>query len=246
MTNVTRNNNYTSLYLLNPDKNNGFEITLSAVLMFTAGASDRNGLRWGSGITLSKYIGDFSLSTGIDSYKALQGFGLGSSFAGIGYNDGKYGFSYHINHYYQGDKQTSGIISLDVNDFQLRFEDDILALPFTRFMVYDRFRTAALEIRYRHILIGTNVYTNEPNGLTDVSSKNPKGIFTTGKQISSPIYIGYTNKNLITRFGLNSKAGGHVGQSWWHQNLFNTPDFQYGSFRNPFFQIGVDKPYTLY
>jgi len=246
MTEVTHNNDYTSLYLLNPDRNKGFEISLSAVLMFTCGAADRKGLRWGGEVTLSKHIGDFTLSTGIDAYKANEKFGLGTSFAGVNYHDGKYGFSYYATHYYQGDAQTSGIIGLTLKDFQIRFEDDILGLPFTGFVIHDRYRTAALEIRYRHWMIGTNVYTNEVNGLTDVSDKNKSGIFHTGKQISSPVYVGYVNKNLITRIGLNGRIGGIAGQNWWHEAFFGTPNFNNGSFNNLFIQAGVDKPYTLY
>jgi len=243
---LTRKDDYTSLYLLNPGKNNGFEISISAVLMFTTGAADRNGFRWGGGITLSKDIGDFSLTSGLDLYKARQEFGLGTTFAGIRYNDGQYGFSYYLNKYYQGDRQVSGILGINLGDFLIRFEDDILALPFTGFTIYDRYRTAALELHYRNFLIGTNVYTNEVNGLMDVSTHNPKGTYYTGKQISSPVFVGYTNKNLIVRYGVNSNLGGFLGQNWWHRTFFDTSDYNYGEYKNQFLQVGVNKPYTLY
>jgi len=243
---LTDKNDYSSLYFVNPHKNNGFEISVSAVAMFTAGAIDRSGFRWGAGITLAKGIGDWRLCVGADTYKAKQNFGIGTTFAGFGYNDGNYGFDYYVNKYYQGDAQVSGIINLDLGDFQIRFEDDVLALPFTGFVIHDRYRTAALEVRYRHFLIGTNVYTNEANGLTDVSPYNKKGIYASGKQISSLLYIGYTNKNLIARYGINGKLGGLLGQNWWHQRSFGTPDFKGGEYKNPFIQLGVDKPYTLY
>lgn len=246
MTDITRNNDYTSLYLLNPDRNKGFEIKLSAVFMFTSGAADRNGLRWGGGITLSKHFGDFTLTTGIDTYKEKQKFGLGTSFAGVKYFDGRYGGSYYATHYYQGDSQTSGIIGLNLGDFEIRFEDDVLGLPFTGGIIHDRYRTAALEVRYRHWIVGTNVYTNEVNGLTDISSKNNRGKFKTGQQISSPVYVGYANKGLITRLGINNKIGGYIGQNWWHELFFGTPNFNYGNYNNTFIQAGTDKPYTLY
>ena len=246
MTELTRSNDYTSLYLLNPDRNKGFEIKLSGVLMFTTGAADRNGLRWGSGITCSKHIGDFTLSVGFDAYKAKQKFGLGTSFAGVTYNDGKYGGSYYATHYYQGDKQTSGIIGLAIQDLEIRFEDDILGFPFNGFIIHDRYRTAALELRYKHWLVGTNVYTTKANGLTDVSVKNKRGALLTGKQISSPVYIGYSNRGLIFRTGLNSKTGGILGQNWWHETFFGTPNFNHGNFKDLFLQLGADKPYTLY
>ena len=242
---VTDKDDYTSLYFFNPDKK-GFEISASGVFMFTTGAKDRKGFRWGAGLSASQDIGDFKLTAGFDTYKAKEKFGIGTSFAGISYNNGKYGGSYYLNKYYQGDKQVSGILGVQLDDFEIRFEDDILSLPFTGFKVYDRYRTAALEVRYRHFLIGTNVYTNEVNGLTDVSSKNKKGAYYNSEQISSPIYVGYTNKNLIFRYGINSHLGGFWGQNWWHQNIFDSTDFKYGNFSNPFMQIGIDKPYTLY
>lgn len=243
---ITDKNDYTSLYFLTPNKHNGYEISVSAVGMFTLGASDRNGIRWGGGLTLAKQIGDFRISLGMDAYKAQQNFGIGTTFVGIGYDDGDYGFSYYVNKYYQGDQQVSGIVNLRLRDFEIRFEDDILAVPFTNFIVYDRYRTAALEVRYKHFLLGFNVYTNEANGLMDVSPQNKYGVYHTGKQISSPLYVGYTDKNLLLRYGVNSSIGGLWGQNGWHRLFFSTPDFRSGDFNNQFLQIGIDKPYTLY
>ena len=236
----------TSYEILKHKENNGFGIQLSLVAMFTAGAADRNGFRLGGGVTLSKYFGDFCVSIGSDAYKAKHNFGLGTSFAGFSYDDGKCGFSYYANRYFQGDKQTSAILGVRIHDFHIAFEDDILALPFTGFVLHDRHRTAALELRYKYFLIGTNVYTNEANGLTDASLKNGKGLYVSGKQISSSVYLGLTANNLIMRYGINSKLGGYWGQNWWHQALFDTTDFRTGDYNNQFFQIGVNKPYTLY
>ena len=231
---------------LGPEKNNGFRISVSLIAMFTAGAADREGLRWGGGITLSQTIDSWTVSTGIDAYKANQKFGIGTSFAGITFDNGKYGGSYYINKYYQGDKQLSGIIIAHLNDFTINFEDDILAYPFIGFKVYDRYRTAALEIRYKGFMIGTNVYTTDIDGTTDILPTNSKGIYKTGKQISSPIYAGYETNGFIVRYGINNKTGGKLGQNSWHEYLFNTPNFKNGDYNNRFLQIGVDKPYTLY
>ncbi|NDW09048.1 polymorphic toxin type 23 domain-containing protein [Dysgonomonas sp. 520] len=236
----------TSIKILNPDRHDGLGIQISLVAMFSAGVVDRNGFRLGGGVTLYQDIGDWRLSIGADAYKAKQKFGLGTSFAGFSYNDGRYGGSYYVNRYYQGDKQTSAILGIRLHDFHIAFEDDILALPFTGFVLHDRYRTAALELRYKRFLIGTNVYTNEANGMTDASLENGKGIYATGKQISSPVYLGFTTNNLILRYGINSRLGGYVGQNWWHQAFFDTTDFKSGDYRNQFFQVGVNKPYTLY
>ncbi len=187
---VVNDNDYTSLYIFNADRNNGFEVKASIVALFTAGSADRNGFRLGGSMTVSKTIGDWTFSTGLDAYKAKEKFGLGTTFAGVDYDDGRYGASYLVNKYYQGGKQVSGIVVLRLDDFSLKFEDDILALPFTGFTIYDRYRTAALELRYKHFMVGTNVYTTEINGLTDASPYNRKGTYLGGKQISSPIYVG--------------------------------------------------------
>ncbi|WP_165044186.1 polymorphic toxin type 23 domain-containing protein [Dysgonomonas sp. ZJ709] len=239
------NDDITSL-TFRPNKPTGFSVSMSVVAMFTAGAADRSGFRLGGGITVAQTVGDWTFSTGFDAYKATEKFGLGTSFAGTSYYDGRYGASYYVNRYYQEGKQISAIVGVEAHDFKINFEDDILAFPFTGFAAYDRYRTAALELQYKGFVLGTNVYTTDINGMTDASFHNSNGIYTDGKQISSPIYLGYTTNNVILRYGLNSKTGGFVGQNAWHRKLFNTPDFKSGDYRNKFIQIGAYKPYTLY
>lgn len=239
-------NDYLTTMTFGPEKNNGFRVSISLVALFTTGVTDRNGFRLGAGITLSQTIDNWTFLTGMDTYKANQKFGLGTSFAGVEFDDGKYGGSYYVNKYYQGDKQVSGIVSLYLNDFRINFEDDILAYPFTGFKVYDRYRTAALEVRFKGFMIGTNVYTTDINGVTDASLNNSKGAYSDGQQISSPIYAGYATNGMILRYGINNRVGGIAGQNGWHRSLFNTPDFKSGDYKNQFLQIGVDKPYTLY
>ena len=229
-----------------PEKHNGFRIDVSLVALFTAGSVPQNGFRIGAGITLSQTIDNWIFSTGLDAYKAQQNFGLGTSFAGIRYDDGGYGISYYLNRYHQGGKQISGIFGFHLNDFRIHFEDDILAYPFTGFKVYDRYRSAALEIRYKGFLLGTNIYTSDIDGMTEASLDNRKGMYVTGKQLSSPVYVGYATNGLILRYGINNKLGGIIGQNSWHRLFFDSPDFKSGDYNNQFIQIGVDKPYTLY
>lgn len=104
--------------------------------MITLGVKHYSGFRLGGGLNLLKDIGDFKLSTGIDFYKAKQQFAIGTTYAGAGYNDGGYGGTYYVNKYFQGDKQISGMITLDLGDWQICFEDDILGSPLTRFIIY--------------------------------------------------------------------------------------------------------------
>ena len=238
--------NHPTTLNFSPEKHNGFRVSVHLVALFTAGSKPQNGFRLGSGVTFSQTIGNWMFSSGLDVYKAKQKFGMGTSFVGIQFDDNKQGIAYYLNKYYQGNKQISGIVKLHLNDFRIIFEDDILAFPFTGFKVYDRYRTAAMEIRYKRFLIGTNIYTSDINGVTDASPDNSKGKYVTGKQLSSPVYVGYTANDLIIRYGINSKAGGIIGQNVWHQLFFNSPDFQSGDYRNQFIQIGIDQPYTLY
>ena len=132
-------------------------------------------------------------------------------------------------------------------DFRfIPFEDDILALPFTGFVLHDRFRPAGLEFRFKNFLLGTNVYTNESDGLTLSSSDNALGTYYAGKQLSSPVYVGYADRGLLIRSGINHPIGGLIGQNSWHRFLFQTSDFQPGDYKEFFSQLGTDKTYTLY
>lgn len=237
---------FPATFAFGADRSNGFRVSASLVALFTAGSADRNGFRIGAGVTVSQTVDNWTFSAGVDAYKAKQKFGIGTSFAGLEFDDGKYGGSYFANKYHQGDKQVSGIVTARLNDLRVNFEDDILALPFTGFKVYDRYRSAALEVRYKGFMIGTNVYTTDINGVTDLSVDNNRGVYVSGKQISSPLYVGYSSHNMILRYGVNSKTGGFVGQNAWHQLFFNTPDFKTGTYKNQFLQVGIDKPYTLY
>ncbi|MCC8145410.1 MAG: hypothetical protein LIO93_03005 [Bacteroidales bacterium] len=229
-----------------PKQGNGFHAVFSLVASYTYGVEDRNGFRLGFGLHLSQTIDGWTFAAGTDAYKAKKKFGLGISYAGIKYLKDEYGGAYYLTHYYQGDKQTSGMINVFLDEVQILFEDDLLSFPFVGFKIYDRYRSAAMEIRYKGWMIGTNVYTSDINGMTDFSTENSKGIFKTGKQISTPFYIGYTRHDLLLRAGWNNSYGGFAGQNLWHRLFFRTPDFHYGDSNNPFLQIGADKPYTLY
>lgn len=239
-------NKYLTDIRFGPKQKNGFNAVLSLVANYTSGLEDRKGFRLGIGLHLSQTINNWTLSTGTDAYTQNEGFGLGISYAGIKFLNKNYGGAYYLTHYYQGQRQTSGLITLFLNEFQILFEDDLLAYPFVGFKVYDRYRSAAMELRYKGWMIGSNVYTTDIDGMTDFSTNNNKGIFRKGQQISSPWYIGYANFNFLIRAGLNNSFGGFIGQNFWHRSFFQTPDFSTGHYNSYFWQIGTDKPYTLY
>lgn len=228
------------------DRRNGFRVNFSLVAVFTAGVADRSGFRLGAGVNLEQTLDNWIFTVGMDAYKAMRQFGMGTSYAGLTFDDGRYGGSYYLNRYYQGDKQTSAIVGVRLHGFRIRFEDDILAYPFVGFQIYDRFRTGALEVRYKGFMIGTNVYTTDINGVTDFSLSNKKGVYANGRQVSSPVYVGYSGRGLFFRYGLNNSVGGVIGQAFWHRYLFSTPDFTSVGSNSHFFQAGTDRPYTLY
>ncbi|MDL2224470.1 hypothetical protein LJB92_04065 [Bacteroidales bacterium OttesenSCG-928-M06] len=240
------NNEYLSDVRFGNNQENSFNITFSLVANFTSGAKDKNNFRLGFGLVLSQTINNWTFSLGTDIYKETQNMGPGISYAGIKYLNNNYGGAYYLTHYYQDGKQTSGLIRLFLNEVQILFEDDLLSYPFVGFKIHDRYRSAAMEIRYKGWMAGSNVYTTDVNGVTDFSTKNPKGTFHTGYQLSSPWYIGYSSHGILLRAGYNNSRGGFIGQNFWHRLLFQTPDFLPGNYSHPFLQFGTDKPYTLY
>ena len=236
-----------SIYFTNPDKENGFTASVSLVAIFTSGTIHRDGFRLGLGFNLAYHIKNWNLFSGLDVYKAkAEHFGIGTSYLGGSFFNGNIGGSYLVNRYYQGGKQISSLSGFIAKDFELKFENDFLAFLFTGFKRYDRFRTAAIEVRYKKILFGVNVYTTDMDGVTDFSYDNKWGVYRQGKQISSPLYLGYTDRGLLVRCGFNNRLGGFWGQNKWHRKQFDTPDFQEGAYNSHFIQIGTNQPYTLY
>ena len=228
------------------DRANGFSISLSLTALWTLGSIVGDGFRWGMGLTVSQTLNAWTFSAGVDCYKEKQAFGLGHTFAGLQFEDRRQSFSYYLTRYHQREAQMSGIIRIRLNEVLICFEDDILAYPLTGFKIYDRYRTSALEMRYKGYLIGTNVFTTDIDGLTDFSPTNARGVYKNGKQLSSPVYVGYEHRDLILRIGINDKTGGWIGQNGWHRFFFQTPDFVQGDYRRFFLQTGIDKPYTLF
>lgn len=224
----------------------GFSVSLSLTALMTTGVEDRSGIRWGIGLNLMQTWDHWTIETGVDFLQARKRFGPGILYAGIGFESNSYGGRYYLTRYCQDTPQLSGMLDLRLKDFRIRFEDDLLAFPFTGFKVQDRYRTAALELRYKGFFVGTNVFTTDIDGLLDVSTQNERGEYLNGHQLSSPLYLGYADRDLLLRIGINHPIGGLIGQNLWHRLFFRTPDFKPGNYNCFFMQAGTDKPYTLY
>lgn len=238
---------FSSIYL-SPERGSGFSAKISLVALFTCGSNIAPSVKLGIGGELGYHANDWSFVTGIEmAHKEKKILSPNILYSGVEYDDrNHYAFAYYLNHYFGEYKQTSALISAKIKDWKIKFEDDILAFPFTGFVVYDRFRTAAIEVSYKHILIGANIFTSDINGLLDISRQNKRGKYLTGHQLDSPLYVGYVYNDLIARMGWNHKTGGEIIQNLSHRKLFNTPDFEPGTYNSLFLQTGINKPYTLY
>lgn len=244
-------------------KGSGWNVSVSPVAMFTSrlckGSTNKTTFILGAGVSISKQIGDFTFSGGMDFYgtygdgvnNTVNNFGKGTAFGGVNYDDGEYGVSLLLTKYHQSPKQVSGVLGVHVGDLQFNFEDDWFGAIIKQ--GGDRWRTAAIEIQYKDIVVGVNVYTNEADGLKDENYKGPnkKGEYLNGYQDSSPMYIGYRSGGSIVRYGYNKSGeghGGYYGQNWWHRHfpMMGTADFKPGDYDEGFVQIGIYKPYTFY
>ncbi len=242
-------------------KGSGWNVSISPVAMFTSfmgtdNPSVKNGknFRLGAGVSVSKKLGDFTFSGGLDLYGSFgvdsEKFGVGTAFGGVGYDDGEYGVSLLLNKYYQGEKQVSGILGIHVGDLQFNFEDDVFGHIIGK--GGDKFRTAAIEIQYKDLVVGVNVYTQahdkDEHGKAVENPPYKNGRYPVAKQLYSPMYIGFRSGGSVVRYGYNNSDGGYYGQNWWHRHFpgMRTADFNPGNYDEGFVQIGVYKPYTFY
>ncbi|MDH6354068.1 hypothetical protein M2132_000390 [Dysgonomonas sp. PH5-45] len=149
--------------------------------------------------------------------------------------------------------QRTGTIGGRAGDYSLRWENDKFAFD------GDKFRSNAIEFGYKNWMIGTNVYTTDPNingkENYDTNSNGSKifnnkyNTYKEGKQLSSPLYIGYKHKNgAVTRIGYNHRAIGDMVQNGFHHLPFiASPNFKRGTHHNSFYyQVGRYKPNSMY
>jgi RHS repeat-associated protein len=160
-------------------------------------------------------------------------------------------FSYYAT-YFGGDyKQTVGGIGYGKGDFSFRWENDFFANS------GDKYRTNAIEFGYGDFVVGTNLWTNDPEGdgsLVDPNGKNLRGktsksgAWVDGQVLSAPAYVGYRQGNSITRVGLSNPWVQDRTQNFIHKNVNPTPFFnKYDRFRGGAWSYsGYNNPFTLY
>lgn len=242
-------NQFSSFYYRSNESINQVEFKISIVAQFTSGLNIQQKIKLGFGTTISYSHRNWKIDTGIDitnkKNRTFQPdvFHIGTGIDNI--KDEKHAL-FFLNRYFGEYAQWSGLLSLQYEDFQIRFEDDIFGLIATKFKLFDRYRSAALEIRYRYFILGANVFTSDINGLVDMAKNNKLGTYYNGIQYDSPIYIGAKYRDIYSRVGWNNKFIGEGFQNFTHQKLFNTPNFKTQNYNSLFWQGGFVKDYTLY
>jgi RHS repeat-associated protein len=212
--------------------------SINPMAMFMAGTmGNANGFSLGLGISASYDIGDWTLSAGI---------GPGYKYAGFGYDDGDFGFSWHTTKYSGGidgssQVQRTATLGFRYKDWSISHENDVSLMKGDG---GDRFRSAALEIGYKDYVLGVNVYTNDPkpDGVVEGTNKYKNGI-----QYSSPLYIGKKVGYGMVKVGMEHPAIGNVFQNGFH-TLIGSPHLTNSTVKpyTPYVKSGRYNPYSKY
>jgi len=236
-----------------------FGISISPIAMLTSGIGSAAGLgsgfRFGTGISVSQKIGDWTIIAG-GSFLDGKGF---SGYGGFSYDDGTRGFSYVANYYgYNNNtesgshKQVTGTAGFRAGDFSIKHENDLLGTPFNGFKNEDRFRTAAVEVGYRDLVTGFNIYTTDPSKNADGEKMtikiNGQDFYTDGNQLASPFYVGIKKNGATIKVGSNYHGVG-IFQNALHKYITKDPQFHYRSpsTNQHYFEMGYNwNPYSLY
>jgi hypothetical protein len=211
------------------------------------GYDSLDGLNLGCDFGVGQQIGNWNFSAGfgmglnllaVGGYASYNGIGVGYYTAFFGNADGPGG---------QSNEQIVGGIQFFTKKFSLRFENDFLFEGDK----YDRWRTAAIEIGIKNFIVGTYIYSNEPNkeyeNYTSSTWKINRKAYSDGEIYRSIFYVGYRYSNRIIRIGINHPVIQDIFQNGWH-TLVNKPYFHtpYGRYSSIYFYIGYYNPFSLY
>lgn len=188
---------------------------------------------------------NFSIAFGLGlNYYAVGGY-VSYDNIGVGYYTTFFGNAIGPDN--QSNKQIVGGIQIFTRNFSLRFENDFLY----KGEKYDRWRTAAFEIDIKNFILGTYIYSNEPDKVFENYSgsiwETDRQAYSNGEIYRSVFYVGYRYSNRIIRIGINHPVIQDIIQNGWHtlvnKPYFNTPYGRYFSF---YFYIGYYNPFSLY
>ncbi|MCL1932217.1 MAG: polymorphic toxin type 23 domain-containing protein [Candidatus Azobacteroides sp.] len=235
-----------------PIGNSNFSIGAS----FGLGISP-NGLVGGVNFSGTYRNGDFALTGGIGASGNMSSVGGDISYGdvGVSYYETTYGGATGPDG--KPNNQKLGGYGINIGEFSLRVENDL------NFKIKgvelggdggDRWRTSAVEIGIKNFVLGTSVYTNEPDGSLDKNGyskfwNRTKQAYADGTAYNSPLYVGVKQGGRVTRIGLNQPWIQDMTQNGVHlflsksSPLFPTP---YGEYSSAYRYSGYYNPYSLY
>lgn len=192
------------------------------------------------------------------------GIGMGSSGLSAGGSVGYRAFSYYYSYVGGGTENAQSVGGLSVNDgdFSLRFENDFFAQS------GDRRRTGGIELGYGDVILGTQIYTNNPRDFpgteeekVDFDGTNLRGQLNTprnGKKYgawkkdvgivsSSPLYIGFKYQNSFVKLGVNHPMVQDRTQNVIHRNIVKQHYYNsYTDYKGLYFQVANRNPFSIY
>jgi hypothetical protein len=165
-------------------------------------------------------------------------------------------FSYYATYFGGQYKQTVGGLGYSKGDFSIRFENDFFAHS------GDKYRTNAIEFGLGDFVMGTNLWTNNPDpnnenkdwnpdgtNLRGKTNKHGNGAWNNGQVLSAPLYFGYSQGNAVTRAGISNPWVQDRTQNFIHKNFLPGYQHFYNNYDNmkqgPWSYSGYYNPFTL-
>jgi hypothetical protein len=121
----------------------------------------------------------------------------------------------------------------------------------------DRWRTSAVELTIGKWSIGTYIYTNwgardgqgvDPDTEAPLFGKSKNGGWENGRVYFAPAWIGYRQRNQVTRIGFSHKMIQNLTQNLIHKTIGKAPYFlNYDELKTSgYFYSGYHNPFSLW
>jgi RHS repeat-associated protein len=212
-----------------------------------------HGLVGGMNFSGTYHSGDFALTGGFGASGNMTSWGGGISYDEVGVSYYRTTFGNATGPDGKSNNQTVGGFGLNIGDFSLRVENDLKVIGIGG-DGGDRWRTSAVEIGIKNFVIGTYVYTNEPDkdlkrdeSYESKFWKKSSQAYSDSKGYSSPLYVGVKQGGRVTRMGFDHPVIQDITQNGVHllikSPLFYTP---YGEYSSAYRYSGYYNPYSLY
>jgi hypothetical protein len=221
--------------------------------------SGPQGLVASGNVSLNYRNDNFSLSLG-------AGGGTNGTSWGAGIQSGHWGYYYSVVGGGTSNAQAVGGFTFDDGTFSMRFENDMFA-----WQGKDRFRSGGVEFGYNDFVLGTQVYTDDPegdevdlngtnlNGKLNRPARVPRigkkrgmerfGAHLKSKVHDSPLYVGYSSGGHVYRYGVNHPRIQDGTQNVIHRYFpFGRTDFfnKYSDYSGGYFSSSPINPFSIY